>query len=347
MHPLSFTLLALLEVALAQAAEVLAPALVAQKYGLATSTTLAFPTATLSTADTQANIISNWGLGKGRIQDGADNLAFVKDPYPDSESTVSTGQLSSNGPVLQVTYPKDSYSHDTGGSQFYNLWNVTGSEQFQSMMVSYEVAFQDGFDWVKGGKLPGLRGGLNSTGCSGGNQPTPTGDCFSVRLMWRKNANGELYAYIPTANKICDRKNVVCNSDFGTSFNRGSFGFVTGRWSRITLLVQLNNPPNVANGQIKLYYNDELAADAQELQIRSSDAVSANGLFFSTFFGGNDASWATPETVNTYFRNIQLWASTGASTLTGPTIKNGAVSFHPAATLICGSIVFWMISALV
>ncbi|KAF6760279.1 hypothetical protein DFP72DRAFT_883713 [Ephemerocybe angulata] len=309
MHPLSFTLLALLEVALAQAAELL------RNTVLATSTTLAFPTATLSTADTQANIISNWGLGKGRIQDGADNLAFVKDPYPDSESTVSTGQLSSNGPVLQVTYPKDSYSHDTGGSQFYNLWNETGSEQFQSMMVSYEVAFQDGFDWVKGGKLPGLRGGLNSTGCSGGNQPTPTGDCFSVRLMWRKNANGELYAYIPTANRI------FCNSDFGTSFNRGSFGFVTGRWSRITLLVQLNNPPNVANGQIKLYYNDELAADAQELQIRSSDA-----------------------TVNTYFRNIQLWASTGASTLTGPTIKNGAVSFHPAATLICGSIVFWMIS---
>ena len=49
----------------------------------------------------------------------------------------------------------------------------------------------------------------------------------------------------------------------------------------MTLVVQLNNPPNVANGQILLYYNDELAAQATELQIRSSNAVAINGMFFS------------------------------------------------------------------
>lgn len=323
MHSLYFTVIALLEIAFAQAAEVVAPSVVAERYGLATSTMFPFPSATLSSSDTQAALVAGWGLGRARIQDGADNVAFVEDPYPDSVATVSTGPLSGSGPVLQVTYPKDSYSHETGGTQFINLWNNTNSQPFESMMLSYDFAFEEGFDWVKGGKLPGLRGSLNSTGCSGGNQPT--GDCFSARLMWRKNANGEVYAYIPTSNNICKRTNVVCNDDFGTSFNRGTFGFVTGRWNRVTLFIQLNNPPNVANGQIKVYYNDELAADAQELQIRSSDSVSINGLYFSTFFGGNDESWATPKTVHSYFRNIQLWGSTEPSTASGPTIKNSAL----------------------
>jgi hypothetical protein len=58
------------------------------------------------------------------------------------------------------------------------------------MLLSYEIAFEAGFDWVKGGKLPGLRGGLNSTGCSGGNQANGQ-DCFSFRVMWRENGSGE------------------------------------------------------------------------------------------------------------------------------------------------------------
>jgi len=172
----------------ARGAEVLSPADLASKYGLTTSTSLPFPTATLESSAAQATIVGSWGLGRARIQDGADNLAFVKDPYPNSNAQVSSGALTSSGPVLQVTYPQGSYSHDTGGAQFYNLWN-SSSTDFLSMAVSYEFAFEQGFDWVKGGKLPGLRGGLNSTGCSGGKQPT--GDCFSARLMWRKNANGE------------------------------------------------------------------------------------------------------------------------------------------------------------
>ncbi len=62
--------------------------------------------------------------------------------------------------------------------------------QLRTMMVTYELAFDSGFDWVKGGKLPGLRGGLNSTGCSGGNQADGL-SCFSTRLMWRRSGQGE------------------------------------------------------------------------------------------------------------------------------------------------------------
>lgn len=162
--------------------------LVAQ-YGLTTSTSLPFPAATQNAASAQALMVSEWSLGKGRIQDGPDNLAFVNDPFPDKPPAIPSSS-NETGPVLQTTYPAGSFSHDTGGSQWYNLWNTTDGSTFGTMMVSYEVAFDAGFDWVKGGKLPGLRGGLNSTGCSGGNEATGL-DCFSTRLMWRKNGAGE------------------------------------------------------------------------------------------------------------------------------------------------------------
>lgn len=53
-----------------------------------------------------------------------------------------------------------------------------------------QVAFDPTFDWVKGGKLPGLYGAApNATAiCTGGNHEP---DCFSARLMWRNRGIGE------------------------------------------------------------------------------------------------------------------------------------------------------------
>jgi hypothetical protein len=161
-------------------AQVNPPQSIASQYSLTTSTSLPFPTATQANTDTQSFLISNWGLSSGRIQTGADDLQFVDDPFSSNNTT----------PVLQVTYDAGSYSHDTGGAQLYSKWNSSNGAPFQSMMVSYDVAFDQGFNWVKGGKLPGLRGGPDNDGCSGGNEPNGS-DCFSTRFMWRENGVGE------------------------------------------------------------------------------------------------------------------------------------------------------------
>ncbi|KAG6874478.1 hypothetical protein C0995_010388 [Termitomyces sp. Mi166 len=292
---------------------------IAAQYGLTTSTILPFPRATQSSKDTDSHIVSSWSLGKGRIQDNPDHLAFVDDPFPSTSGTNSTG------PVLGVTYPANSFGSTDSGAQFINLWNATDGSSFQSMLLSYEVAFDAGFNWVKGGKLPGLRGGLNSTGCSGGNESDGK-ECFSTRLMWRKNGEGE--------------DGVICNSDFGISLQRGAFGFVSGQ---ITLLVRLNDPPNVANGNVQLYYNDLKAIDQQNLQIRSNSSVTANGLYFSTFFGGSDSSWETPTTTHTYYRNIRLYGGSAASNLTGKVVSaaDRTVSFRMTTPLLCLAAIGW------
>jgi len=60
------------------------------------------------------------------------------------------------------------------------------------------------------------------------------------------------------------------------------------------------------------------------LQIRSNDTVRTNGMYFSTFFGGSDDTWATPVTTHTYFRNIRLWGTSRASELQGTVVSGGS-----------------------
>ncbi|KAG1898029.1 polysaccharide lyase family 14 protein [Suillus fuscotomentosus] len=296
---------------------------VVTSFSLTTSTVIPFPSATQSASDASSFITSQWSLNKGHIQNGGSNVAFVDDPFPNSPAPGATVSNTS-GPVLQVTYAAGTYGSVDSGAQWYSLWNTTDGSQFQSMLLSYELAFDSNFNWVQGGKLPGLRGGSDVDDCSGGVQANGT-NCFSARLMWRKNAQGEVYAYTLTPNNICSDSNIICNSDYGVSIDRGSFGFETGHWSRITILVQLNNDSLVANGNIILYFNDVQVLSQQNLYFRTVNNVTIGGLYFSTFFGGGDSSWATPQTVHTYYRNIQMWGSSSPSLLAGQTV-NAALS---------------------
>nr|GAT56371.1 predicted protein [Mycena chlorophos] len=321
------------------------PASIASSYALSTSTSLPFPSATEASSDTQTLLSTEWGLSKGRIQNGGPDLEFVSDPFPNSPAPGTTPNTSA--PVLQVTYPAGSFSGNTGGSQFYNLWNTSNLSGFGSMLLSYEVAFDAGFDWVKGGKLPGLRGG-GPDGCSGGDASDGS-SCFSARIMWRPNGAGEAYTYTPLPDSFCSDNDVICNSDgFGTSLDRGSFTFESGKWNHITLLVQLNNPVDVQNGNIKVYFNDVQALQQPDMQIRTTTNLSINGMYFSTFFGGSDSSWATPNTTHTYFRNIQLWAGSNPSNLTGSVVSSAVPvpRWHPTSTALLVALLLGLSSVL-
>ena len=75
----------------------------------------------------------------------------------------------------------------------------------------------------------------------------------------------------------------------------------------------------------RLYYNGVQAMSFNNLAIRTSKQLSSiGGLFFSTFFGGDDVDWATPTNQYTYFRNMRLYAGYGAANGTGSAI--GAAS---------------------
>jgi hypothetical protein len=159
------------------------------------------------------------------------------------------------GAMLRIAYPKGSASRradgEDGGMQAYlPLPDAPRDELY----LQYFVRFQPDFDFVRGGKLPGLYGGTVT-----GGQVIPDGtNGFSTRYMWRGGGDGEVYAYLPTSE------------DHGTSLGRGCWFFAANQWVGIEQRVQ------------------------RGLTYRTTDQLKIDGLFFSTFFGGGDESWASP-----------------------------------------------------
>ncbi|BEI83193.1 hypothetical protein CcaverHIS002_0310610 [Cutaneotrichosporon cavernicola] len=324
-------------------------------YGLTESYTFAFPTQSIAGLDADNWVLDKWSVNPQHgISFGRDDISFVPDPsapltrrdatVPDLEERADIRAAKNDTPVLRIEYPQGSYSAGTGGTQFYAeplqatsnskniLPNTTSNGQFERMLFAYDLYLDDYFVFNKGGKLPGLRGGPDPIGCSGGHQATAF-KCFSSRLMWRDGALGELYTYIPTSQKnFCSTLGVACNSDYGTSLGRGRYSLATGKWQTVWLYVALN-AEGIANGVMEMYYNGNKVISFSNLEIRNSATIeSIGGVYFSTFFGGYDQSWASPKQQFSYFRNMQLYAGLGAANGTGGRIS-GAMSAQPSHIL--------------
>ena len=109
--------------------------------------------------------------------------------YPALLNGGSVVDLTNSSSLLQLSYPANSInpgSDPVGGADFYAT--PLPLDQARNVTLEYSVYFPQDFNWVYGGKLPGLYGGHET--CSGGDAAT---SCFSTRLMWRPGGAGELY----------------------------------------------------------------------------------------------------------------------------------------------------------
>lgn len=206
--------------------------------------------------------------------------------------------------------------------------------------LTYDVYFEPGFDFAKGGKLPGLAALGFDSGCTEDGSVKRSGTNWSVRLMWRANGRVELYSYDQT------RPSGSCGIDRMIDAQAGDppyevpgqipsddkFRFKPGIWYTITLGVKLNANDSVAyqkdaNGNFVLDGTGSpipVSGDGAEyLHIASADqsvqrtlvypnvplrdecngtcpakvpdtpSTWINGVFFSTFFGGNETKRTT------------------------------------------------------
>ena len=229
----------------------------------------------------------NWNLSNQKW--GLENTAVIPD---------GTNRFTQ---VLRVRYPAGSASPTvtrngapSGGAQFYSQFygrlNLDGDRSFQDhLRLRYFLRFSDDFEFVKGGKLPGFYGGV---GNSGGDIPNGR-DGFSSRLMWRKNGAGEVYAYLPSSK------------DFGTSIGRGSWTFKPGVWYQVEQEIKLNDPTK-SNGWVKVWIDNSLVLNQSKLKWRTDSSLTIDGIFFSTFFGGGDASWSTQKDVYIDFAEFAI-----------------------------------------
>jgi hypothetical protein len=198
-------------------------------------------------------------------------------------------------PVLEVTYPKGSIdpaatTAPVGGAGFV----YPSPAPLFGGCLAYDVEFEPGLDFVKGGKLPGLYGGDAPSGGA------DTSRGYSTRYMWRAGGAGEVYAYLP------EKKGV-----YGESISRGAWAFTPGQWQRLEQEVIVNHI-SVHDGVLRVWVDGRLVVDRSDMLYRVADNVLVSGLMFSTFFGGHDPSWAPPRTQAAFFRNFQFFGSAKA-----------------------------------
>ncbi|MEJ7636813.1 MAG: polysaccharide lyase [Singulisphaera sp.] len=191
-------------------------------------------------------------------------------------------------PFLRVSYPRGSASptvhKETGTDRRCEFLRPPRDEALRLAPLEVFRPVPRGVRLRQRGKLPGLFGGTAING-----RHIPDGeDGLSTRYMWRKHGDGEIYAYLPTS------------TEHGTSLGRGTFRLRPGRWYSLEQGVELN-VPGKNDGRIRVWVDGKLMLDVGGLVFRDDEALKIEGIFFSTFFGGGDPTWATPKATHADF----------------------------------------------
>ncbi|KAE8269199.1 hypothetical protein A4X09_0g3142 [Tilletia walkeri] len=293
-----------------------------REYGLVDSAfkPVKVPVTVAKTTPSSSSGLSPSSSGKAGLVGGTKLLSAKRDYRAVDADDEEDRRLETRSPrsVIEVLYPKGSSNPGgdiVGGAEFYALTtlgasNSTGNASCPTVNLNtakkvtfkYSVWFPPNFQFVKGGKLPGLYGGRES--CSGGDSAQ---DCWSSRMMWRAQGAGELYLYVPQALQgpgICEVPPLSeCNSAYGISVGRGSFKFHTGAWTHIqqTLTMGSHNSSrpdgalDVVVDGVRRFSFDKVYYPAR-----------TRGLFFSTFFGGHGDDWASPVDQKAWFRDFSI-----------------------------------------
>ncbi len=186
--------------------------------------------------------------------------------------------------ALEITYSKGKF-----GGNSTAFWNIKFPPQ-ECAVVSYHIMFDKKFDFVKGGKLPGLGGGTHNTG-----KKKPTGeDGFSIRTMWRRGGKMVNYVYHPNQPENY-------GEDFGWRDNNGDDVLLKpGKWYTIQTKINLNTP-GLADGVIETRLSGAQVFYGDDFEFRKTADLKLDTFLFQTFFGGDSKDWAPSKKQKAYF----------------------------------------------
>ncbi|HBJ83269.1 MAG TPA: hypothetical protein DDZ88_05230 [Verrucomicrobiales bacterium] len=174
---------------------------------------------------------------------------------------------------LRVNFATGKIGPEEGGAG----WRMPFGKH-EAAEMSYTLRFSQDFDFVKGGKLPGLCGGPENV--SGG-RPANGKNGFSARLMWRRDGRGEAYVY---------HKNQ--KDDYGDSFAfPAEFRFPTDTPVKVRIALSMNTLGK-SDGTLRVWIDEKLLVERSDMEWRSVDTFGVDGLYFETFHGGGDKTWA-------------------------------------------------------
>lgn len=248
------------------------------------------------------------GVYTRELLDSDWNAPEFNDGVDEGRVTIVNGQeaFGGKGNSLAVAYPEDQVGTKETGAQ----WQLELDGEYEEAYMSYRVQFAEGFDFSRGGKLPGLAGGTAPTG----NAPAEGDNGWTGRLMWLSDFTGEpgnpeqlvsqaiSYAKYADSGFEQDGRNEDETHWIDPDGSRTEFN--SGVWYEITQRVKMNTP-GVSDGVIQVWLDGVLVHDQTDVLFRTIDDLKIDQLYFSTFFGGGDG-WETTKDETVYFDDFEV-----------------------------------------
>ncbi|WP_309398603.1 polysaccharide lyase [Cerasicoccus maritimus] len=206
------------------------------------------------------------------------NIVLDNGPNPTAEQllrhpkiTLAEGQAADGSNALRVTY----IGSEMGSERV--VTHVFFPRKTDYAALDFDVKFEDGWQFVRGGKLHGV--GPDNV-VSGGMPRRP--ESWSSRIMWSKDGYARTYLYDQGEGH-----------KYGVGKRTTKPVFKIGEWQHVKIVTRLNDVGQ-ANGFTQLFVDGELVADSQDMEFRGQggDETLISKFLFSTFHGGNNPSWA-------------------------------------------------------
>lgn len=191
---------------------------------------------------------------------------------------------------LQVSYVKGKTGPKEGGA----AWRMYLGERFDELYFQFRVKFPKEFNFVLGGKLPGVGGGSLPVG---GEKSDETG--FTARIMWRGEDGGKksrVVQYVYYMDKDANKK---WGEDMPFENNKKQIFFQPGKWHTLKTRIKMNTPKKT-DGIIQSWFDNRLVLD-KPVKFRIDLKLGIDTFIFTTFFGGSDLSWAPIKNECVYF----------------------------------------------
>lgn len=158
--------------------------------------------------------------------------------------------------------------------------------------LSYDIRFDEAFEWKLGGKLPGLQGGETRTGGTSGSD----GLGWSVRLVWA--ADGYINPYVYHKDQP---------GKYGDSLGgKNLVKLSRGEWYNLEIFVKVNTEDNF-NGKLTIKLNGREVFYKNDLRFATElGAHYVNSLGFHIFRGGSSQDYISDLDGYIYIDNLRI-----------------------------------------
>ena len=185
------------------------------------------------------------------------------------------GDVENGTKVMRWNFPEGSVGPSEGGGQ----WLTPLYSSYNELYFSYRVKFKPGFEWVLGGKLPGVIGGPQWEGYD----PPGWSDGFVAKPTWNRYSQIVFYYYHQ------DQDHTYGNSKGWDYYVESDI------WYTITFRIVMNTLNEIDgnnDGILEGFINDKLFCQITDLRFRNLNSIGIDHLHITSFFGGDTEEWA-------------------------------------------------------